>query len=207
MTNGGDFFGLFNDVLARLLHELTGVTLPARPTPPAEPQHVDPTSYLGHYADTIYDIRVSQDAEGRLWLDREPKDVLAEIGEKPLRFELVHLAGTPPSRSRPTTASTSSSRSSAATRRDAPSTCTTAGSSPAPTDQPHRPHRPHRRKGTPMRPVHSSALLALSLALPSPPVVQAPRSRRRPPTATPTARRSPSPSAPTPARSTRRRLR
>ena len=93
LTNGGDFFGLFNDVLARLLHELTGVTLPARPTPPADPQHVDPTGYLGHYADTIYDIRVSQDADGRLWLDREPKDVLAEIGEKPLRFELVHLAG------------------------------------------------------------------------------------------------------------------
>jgi hypothetical protein len=69
------------------------VVLPARPTPPAEPQHVDPTDYLGHYADTIYDIRVSEDTDGRLWLDREPKDVLAEIGEKPLRFELVHLAG------------------------------------------------------------------------------------------------------------------
>ena len=93
LTNGGDFFGLFNDVVARLLHELTGVVLPARPTPPAEPQHVDPTDYLGHYADTIYDIRVSEDTDGRLWLDREPKDVLAEIGDKPLRFELVHLAG------------------------------------------------------------------------------------------------------------------
>jgi CubicO group peptidase (beta-lactamase class C family) len=93
LTNGGDFFGLFNDVLARLLHELTGVVLPARPTPPAESQRVDPAPFLGHYADTIYDIHVSQDAEGRLWLDREPKDVLAEIGEKALRFELVHLAG------------------------------------------------------------------------------------------------------------------
>jgi len=46
LTNGGDFFGLFNDVVARLLRELTGVVLPARPTPPAEPQHVDPTDYL-----------------------------------------------------------------------------------------------------------------------------------------------------------------
>lgn len=93
LTNGGDFFGLFGDVVSRLLRELTGVTLPERPTPPAQPQDVDVTRYLGHYADTIYDIRVSQDAEGRLWLDREPKDVIAEIGEKPMRFELVHLEG------------------------------------------------------------------------------------------------------------------
>ena len=93
LTNGGDVFGLFDDVLTRLLRELTGVVLPARPTPPTEPAEVDPTPHLGHYADTIYDIHVSRDADGRLWLEREPKDVIAEIGEKPMRFELVHLAG------------------------------------------------------------------------------------------------------------------
>ena len=93
LTNGGDVFGLFNDVVARLLRDLTGVVLAERPTPPAEPAEVDPTAFLGHYADTIYDIHVSRDADGRLWLDREPKDVIAEIGEKPMRFELVHLAG------------------------------------------------------------------------------------------------------------------
>jgi hypothetical protein len=93
LTNGGDFFGLFNDVVARLLSDLTGVELPARPTPPAQPEHVDMTRFVGHYADTIYDISVSQDADGRVWLDREPKDIIAEIGEKPIRFELVHLSG------------------------------------------------------------------------------------------------------------------
>lgn len=93
LTNGGDVFGLFNDVVARLLSDLTGVVLPERPTPPAEPAEVDPTALLGHYADTIYDIHVSRDADGRLWLDREPKDIIAAIGEKPMRFELVHLAG------------------------------------------------------------------------------------------------------------------
>jgi hypothetical protein len=51
------------------------------------------TRFVGHYADTIYDISVSQDADGRVWLDREPKDIIAEIGEKPIRFELVHLSG------------------------------------------------------------------------------------------------------------------
>ena len=93
LTNGGDVFGLFNDVVAKLLTDLTGVELPARPTPPAEPQEVDVTRFLGHYADTIYDIQVTQDGDGKLWLDREPKDIIAEIGGKPMRFELVHLRG------------------------------------------------------------------------------------------------------------------
>jgi len=93
LTNGGDVFGLFNDAVAHLLTVLTGVELPDRPTPPAEPVQVDVSRYLGRYADTIYDITVSQDADGKVWLDRRPKDIHAEIGEKPIRFELVHLAG------------------------------------------------------------------------------------------------------------------
>jgi CubicO group peptidase (beta-lactamase class C family) len=92
LTNGGDVFGLFNDVVATLLTRLTDVELPVRPTPPADPKQVDVSRYLGRYADTIYDITVSQDPDGRVWLDREPKDIHAEIGEKPMRFELVHLA-------------------------------------------------------------------------------------------------------------------
>ena len=93
LSNGGDFFGLFNDVVATLLTDLTGVVLPPRPTPPAEPERVDVSRFLGHYADTIYDITVSQDADGTVWLDRVPKDIIAEIGEKPMRFQLVHLDG------------------------------------------------------------------------------------------------------------------
>lgn len=92
LTNGGDFFGLFNDAVAELLTRLTGIELPARPTPPTNPERVDVSRYLGRYADTIYDITVSQDADGKVWLDREPKDIHAEIGEKPIRFELVHFA-------------------------------------------------------------------------------------------------------------------
>jgi CubicO group peptidase (beta-lactamase class C family) len=93
LTNGGDVFGLFGDTVARLLTELTGVMLPERPVPPAEPEQVDVSRYVGRYADTIYDITVAQDADGKVWLDRQPKDIHAEIGEKPIRFELVHLAG------------------------------------------------------------------------------------------------------------------
>ncbi|NAS26265.1 serine hydrolase [Herbidospora sp. NEAU-GS84] len=93
LTNGGDVLGAYADVVGHLLKELAGVTLPDRPTPPAEPEPIDPAPYLGRYSDTIYDITVSQDAEGVIWLDRVPKDVIAEIGEKPLRTRLVHLEG------------------------------------------------------------------------------------------------------------------
>ncbi|MFC7385127.1 serine hydrolase domain-containing protein [Sphaerisporangium rhizosphaerae] len=93
LTNGGDFFGVFNDVLAYLLGELTGITLPGRPVPPADPEPIDPAPYLGRYADTIYDITVGQDADGAIWLDRVPKGVIAEIGGKPERSRLVHFEG------------------------------------------------------------------------------------------------------------------
>ncbi|GIH22648.1 serine hydrolase [Acrocarpospora phusangensis] len=93
LTNGGDFFGIFDDVLAHLLDRLTGITLPGRPVPPAAPEPIDPAPYLGRYTDTIYDITVSQDDDGAIWLDRVPKDVIAEIGGKPMRSRLVHLEG------------------------------------------------------------------------------------------------------------------
>ncbi|MEV1001513.1 serine hydrolase domain-containing protein [Nonomuraea sp. NPDC050202] len=93
LTNGGDVFGIFTDVLAHLLKELTGVTLPGRPVPPAEPRAIDPAPYLGRYCDTIYDITVSQDADGAIWLDRVPKDIIAEIGEQPMRTRLVAFEG------------------------------------------------------------------------------------------------------------------
>ncbi|SDK52085.1 CubicO group peptidase, beta-lactamase class C family [Nocardioides sp. YR527] len=93
LTNGGEVFGLFNAAVARLLEELGGVRLPERPTPPVAPATVDVDRFLGHYADTIYDIEVTADGAGGLVLDRTPKDVIAEIGEQPMRFSLVHLDG------------------------------------------------------------------------------------------------------------------
>ncbi|MEW9556265.1 serine hydrolase domain-containing protein [Nonomuraea sp. NPDC050783] len=93
LTNGGDVFGIFTDVLAYLFEQLTGIALPGRPVPPAAPRQIDPAPYLGRYSDTIYDITVSQDDDGTIWLDRVPKDVIAEIGEKPTRTRLVAFEG------------------------------------------------------------------------------------------------------------------
>ena len=89
LTNGGDVFGLFEDTIAEILREVAGVTLPGHPVPLDQPVAVEAEPLLGLYADTIYDLVVSVDDEGRIWLDRTPKDILAEIGEKPMRTELV----------------------------------------------------------------------------------------------------------------------
>ncbi|MBB3089086.1 serine hydrolase domain-containing protein [Nocardioides albus] len=93
LTNGGEVFGLFNATVAHLLEELGGVRLPDRPTPPAAPAEVDVARFLGRYADTIYDIEVTEDGASGLVLQRTPKDIIAEIGEQPMRFSLVHLDG------------------------------------------------------------------------------------------------------------------
>lgn len=89
LTNGGDVFGLFEAVVGQILREVADVTLPALPVPHDEPVAVEPAPLLGLYADTIYDLVVSVDDEGRVWLDRTPKDIMAEIGQQPERTELV----------------------------------------------------------------------------------------------------------------------
>lgn len=94
LTNGGDdFLGLYRAVVGQLLRDLAGVTLPGNKVPPEAPEQVDVTPYLGLYADTIYDIAVEQREDGSLWLERVPKDIHAEIGEKPLVAQLVHFEG------------------------------------------------------------------------------------------------------------------
>jgi hypothetical protein len=48
---------------------------------------------VGRYADTVCDVKVTQEPDGSVWLDRTPKGILAELGEQPVRTELVRLRG------------------------------------------------------------------------------------------------------------------
>jgi len=41
----------------------------------------------------VADLTVSQDDEGRIWLEQTPKGIFAELGEKPELQELVHYQG------------------------------------------------------------------------------------------------------------------
>jgi hypothetical protein len=80
-------------VVGHVLRELTGVELPAPPRPPADPARVDASRYVGTYSAQVVDLVVSQDDDGRIWVEQTPKGILAELGEKPERRELVHYQG------------------------------------------------------------------------------------------------------------------
>ncbi len=89
LTNGGDTLALYADLVGRVLRELAATELPALPTPPAVPGHVDADRYLGTYTCDLADLVVTQDGEGRLWLDETPKGIAVELGDTPTRTELV----------------------------------------------------------------------------------------------------------------------
>jgi CubicO group peptidase (beta-lactamase class C family) len=93
LTNGGDAFSLYRDITSHVLAELGELELPALPVPPAEPATIDATRYLGTYSAEIFDLVVSQDGAGRIWLDMTPKGAAIEMGEVAERKELVHYAG------------------------------------------------------------------------------------------------------------------
>jgi CubicO group peptidase (beta-lactamase class C family) len=90
LTNGGDMFALFHDVVGHVLGELTDVALPALPVPPAQPQRIDAERYVGTYSAEVFDLTVSQDDDHRIWIDQVPKGALVEMGGKVERTELVH---------------------------------------------------------------------------------------------------------------------
>ena len=92
LTNGGDTFSLYRDIVSHALSELADVRLPALPAPPAEPQRIDATRFVGTYSAEVADLVVTQDDDGRIWIDMTPKGIAQEIGEKAERKELVHYA-------------------------------------------------------------------------------------------------------------------
>jgi hypothetical protein len=89
LTNGGRVAELYDDVVGRVLAELTGVRLPAPPTPPANPSPVDASPYVGTYSCQEADVTISQDDAGRVWLDEVPLGVAVEMGDTPVHTELV----------------------------------------------------------------------------------------------------------------------
>lgn len=95
LTNGGDGAGLFHDVADALLNDLTGEGLPPAPTPPSAsaesttPHAVD--GYLGVYSNSTMEMEVSQDDEGRLWLEQRPMPELLALGAQPSTDELVRF--------------------------------------------------------------------------------------------------------------------
>jgi hypothetical protein len=92
-TNGGGTLDVYHEIFAHVLSELAGVEVPTYPKPPAEPARIDASRYLGTYSSRLVDNVVSQDEDGRVWLDQTPKGLAAELGMTPSRIELVALGG------------------------------------------------------------------------------------------------------------------
>ena len=91
LTNGGDVTGLFDDVVKRIVKDVAGIELHANPTPPAEPFAVDAAPFVGFYSNATFDMTISIDDDGRIWLDSNPKGIMAEMGQQPDHVELVGL--------------------------------------------------------------------------------------------------------------------
>jgi CubicO group peptidase (beta-lactamase class C family) len=89
LTNGGDVVSLYRDVVGHVLETLTEVRLPELPSPPADPGRIDAHRYVGTYSAEVADLTVSQDDDGRIWLDQIPKGIFEELGERAERTELV----------------------------------------------------------------------------------------------------------------------
>jgi CubicO group peptidase (beta-lactamase class C family) len=93
LTNGGGAIGLYTAIYSHLLRELADIELPARPGPPAQHQRFDAARYIGTYTCDVAQLTVSQDGDGRIWLEHVPRGALAELVGQAERDELVRLDG------------------------------------------------------------------------------------------------------------------
>jgi CubicO group peptidase (beta-lactamase class C family) len=93
LTNGGNPIGLYFEIYGHLLKELAGIEIPAHPLPPAEPERIDASRYVGTYINSVGKSEVVQDEDGRIWMTDTPLGALAELVGAAERTELVHLEG------------------------------------------------------------------------------------------------------------------
>ncbi|BCJ56045.1 serine hydrolase [Actinoplanes sp. NBRC 14428] len=89
LTNGGDAMALYREVFGLVLGALGRVPLPGLPHPPEQPERLDARRFVGTYSSRVADLTLSQDENGRIWLEQTPKGELAELVGHPVRKELV----------------------------------------------------------------------------------------------------------------------
>lgn len=81
--NGGLLAGLFDEVVVPIVSETTGVTVPARPTPPARPAAFDPAAYVGRYAgaEGVWEV-AAEDVGLRITTELSAQQIaFGEVGE------------------------------------------------------------------------------------------------------------------------------
>jgi CubicO group peptidase (beta-lactamase class C family) len=91
LTNGGNPIAVYFEVYRHLLKVLADIDLPTTPVPPANPEKIDGAKYLATYANSMGNIEITQDDEGRIWMTETPLGELAELIAQVEKTELVHL--------------------------------------------------------------------------------------------------------------------
>jgi len=89
LTNGGDAMSLYHEVIGHVLEQLTDTRLPAMPTPPESPERIDASRYVGTYSADVMDLVVTQDDDGRIWIETIPKGEIVEMGAQRELAEFV----------------------------------------------------------------------------------------------------------------------
>lgn len=93
LTNGGDTYGLYHDVVGHLLDDLAGVRIAPDPVPPSEPPAgFDAGRLLGTYRARIVDWTLHQSPDGRLWVEEVPGPEGVAIGDEPQTYEVLPYA-------------------------------------------------------------------------------------------------------------------
>ncbi|MER6974882.1 serine hydrolase domain-containing protein [Nocardioides sp. NPDC000445] len=93
LTNGGDTYGLYHDVVGHLLDDLAGVRIAPDPVPPSEPPAgFDAGRLLGTYRARIVDWTLHQSPDGRLWVEEVPGPDGVAIGDEPQTYEVLPYA-------------------------------------------------------------------------------------------------------------------
>jgi CubicO group peptidase (beta-lactamase class C family) len=93
LTNGGNPIAVYREVFDHLLSELAGIHLNEFPAPPEHPERIDAARYVGTYANSVGQSTVTQDEDGRIWMEDKPLGELAELVGQSEKAELVHLTG------------------------------------------------------------------------------------------------------------------
>ncbi|MFD8495591.1 serine hydrolase domain-containing protein [Amycolatopsis sp. NPDC059657] len=88
LTNGGAVMAVAQEILAKALSGLAGVDVPALPVPDAAASRVDATRFVGEYASSVDRTVISQDEDGRVWMEKLPKGIFADL-LVPSKIELV----------------------------------------------------------------------------------------------------------------------
>ncbi|MFE6511706.1 serine hydrolase domain-containing protein [Nocardioides sp. NPDC057767] len=93
LTNGGDTYGLYHDVVGHLLHDLAGVRIAPDPVPPRRPPPgFDADRLLGTYRARIVDWTLRRAPDGRLRAEEIPGPEAAAVGDEPRSYEVLPYA-------------------------------------------------------------------------------------------------------------------